>query len=103
MKLVSDSVPFCPSSLVCEIMVGKCSPSPFSIEDLCTAPMVSWESQTQTSYTPRGPSEQIVEIKLASFLLVTSSVSIGNLWCLLLCLFSDGFVYLFNKTARTFS
>lgn len=24
---------------------------PFSIEDLCTAPMVIWESQTPTSFT----------------------------------------------------
>lgn len=90
---------------------GKMFPQPFSIEDLCTAPMVSWESQTLPSFSPPGPSEQIVETSLHLLARVTSSVSIGQLWCLLLCLLGrapagvrgevkkTGFAYLFNKAA----
>lgn len=53
-------------------MVGKYSSKPF-FEDLRVAPILSLEFQSPPSFTPQGPTGQIVEIKLVPFSLVTMS------------------------------
>lgn len=87
-KLASDScsVPFSFSSHLCEIMVGKCSSSPFLLK---TCVQLPW-SVGSLKHHPPSPSGtlRINSGNQACVLsLVTLSASIENLWCLLLCLY----------------
>lgn len=69
----------------CEIMVGKCSSSPFLLR---TCVQLPWSVGSFKHHPPSPPGTLRTNSgnQACVFSLVTTSVSIEKLWCLLLCL-----------------